>query len=238
MNLLAISTSTPRWSVWLHRQDGWQRAAEADAGRGTGQRASLTRMVWNLLAEAGIQPGELQRVVADTGPGSFTGLRQGLALARALAWAHATPTHGVSSLHAMTLTAQPLLQPKDTLAVALAARVDVDFVGLLRDGALVERVLCAADSLAWWQANRPNVLGIPEGDHGRALAQLALSQGARLLSVHPDAEAMGRWSLAQPDASSDLAPRYLAVSEAEHHAGVAVPEVTLEAFDRNRSASA
>ena len=228
MNLLAISTSTPRWSVWLHRADGWQRAIHAEAGRGTGQRASLTQMVWDLLAAADLKPGQLQRIVCDIGPGSFTGLRQGLALARAVAWAHGIPTRGVSSLEAMALVARDQLAKTETCVVALPARSDVDFIGF----AGTERALNAAEAAGWWPSVRPSALAIAPTDHGRSLARLAVSHGARLLDVWPDAETMGRLALAQPDAMSPLTPRYLAVSEAEHHAGVSMPEATLPALDR------
>ena len=233
MNLIALTTSTSHWSVWLHRRDGWQRAVHAEAGRGTGQRASLTRMVWQLLAEADLQPADLQRVVCDIGPGSFTGLRQGLALARALAWANAIPTHGVGSLQSMAWAVQSQLAAGQTCAVALPARADVDFIGLGNGAAFTERALTQPDALAWWQEFRPDVLAIPAADLGRSLAKMALTQGAQWLELHPEAEAMGRWSLAQPAATSTLAPRYLAVSEAEHHAGVAIPEIMVAAIDRS-----
>ncbi len=233
MHLLAISTSTPHWTVWLHRGDGWHRGVAAEAGRGTGERASLTRLVWDLLAAAELQPAELQRVVCDVGPGSFTGLRQGLALARALAWAHGIPTHAAGSLDAMAWQTQPLLLPHDRLVVALPARADVDFIAL-RDGqTLHEQALTAAEAPAWWQHAQPTVLAVPAADRTRALARLALGTGARVLEVQPEAETMGRWSLSQPIAASALTPRYLAVSEAEVNAGVAMPEVTLLAEDRS-----
>ena len=231
MHLLAISTSTPHWSVWLHRADGWQRAILADAGRGPSlanqqdERASLTRMVWDLLAAADLQPADLQRVVADVGPGSFTGLRQGLALARALAWAHGIPTHGASSLYAMALAAKAELQPDQTLAVALPARANVDFVGWQNGTAWQEAAVNAEDAAAWWRRERPALLVSAAPDPRGTLAQLALQHGARILTLQPQAEVMGRWSLAEgPSAASELTPQYLAVSEAENKAGVAVPD--------------
>ena len=236
MHLLAISTSTPRWSVFLHRDDGWSQSVTADTGRGLGQsntdpRASLTRMVWDLFAEANLQPADLQRVVCDVGPGSFTGLRQGLALARALAWAHGIPTHAVGSLHAMAL--ESCGESGQKLVAAIPARAHVDFVGVGTADDWKEQLLSADDAAAWWQQERPEVLAMAGADQGGALAQLANAQGARILARWPRAEVMGQWSLRQTgNVASELVPRYLAVSEAENKAGIAVPERTLVADDR------
>src|SRR5205823_6258237 len=54
-----------------------------------------------LLERAGAEPRELSRLVVGTGPGSFTGVRIGLAAARALAFALELPLAGVSTLDAL-----------------------------------------------------------------------------------------------------------------------------------------
>lgn len=54
-----------------------------------------------LLAGAGLAPADLTGVVAGTGPGSFTGIRIGLAAARGLALALGVPVAGVSTLAAL-----------------------------------------------------------------------------------------------------------------------------------------
>jgi len=54
-----------------------------------------------LLREAGAERSELTGVVVGTGPGSFTGLRMGLAAARGLALALDVPVAGVSTLDAL-----------------------------------------------------------------------------------------------------------------------------------------
>lgn len=57
--------------------------------------------VHHLTRSARVDLGELQAVVAGTGPGTFTGLRIGLASARALGFGLGIPVHGVGTLDAL-----------------------------------------------------------------------------------------------------------------------------------------
>ena len=74
-------------------------------GERTGRPASLLEDVDALLGDADAEPSELRRIVVGTGPGSFTGLRMGLAASRALALALDIPVAGVSTLDALAASA-------------------------------------------------------------------------------------------------------------------------------------
>ncbi len=66
-----------------------------------GHDARLAPLVAELLAEAGRTPQDLARIAVVIGPGSFAGVRVGVAFARGLALALGAPVAGITSLEAM-----------------------------------------------------------------------------------------------------------------------------------------
>ena len=76
-----------------------------------GHAETLLPMIETVLREAALAPAVLDLLVVTIGPGSFTGLRIGLAAARGLALARALPALGVTSFDAVTVddtATQPL----------------------------------------------------------------------------------------------------------------------------------
>ena len=78
-------------------------------GERVGATGRLLEDVDELLAATDAAPSELARLVVGTGPGSFTGLRMGLAAGRALALALSVEVAGVSTLDALAAGAPPAL---------------------------------------------------------------------------------------------------------------------------------
>lgn len=94
MLTLAFDTSTPRSNCALV-EDG------ALLGEKETRAVSLLAAAEELLELAGLVPASIDRVVCGIGPGSFTGIRIGLAVARGLALALNIPLAGVSTLAAL-----------------------------------------------------------------------------------------------------------------------------------------
>jgi len=97
--LLALDTSTDAATACLAR-DGEVLAESMTRGRSTAAQRLLDD-VHHLARAARISLDELDAVVAGTGPGTFTGLRIGLASARALGFGLGIPVHGVGTLDAL-----------------------------------------------------------------------------------------------------------------------------------------
>lgn len=94
MLTLAFDTSTAVAPVALVRD-----------GDVLGERLSTASRVLadadELLREHGLEQGDISRLAVGTGPGSFTGIRIGLAAARGLAFSLSIPVAGVSTLDAL-----------------------------------------------------------------------------------------------------------------------------------------
>jgi tRNA threonylcarbamoyladenosine biosynthesis protein TsaB len=95
---LVLDSATARAVCGVVR-DGRELAFASAEGGHAAQRALL--LVDEVLARAGCTPQDLARIVAGCGPGSFTGLRIGIATARGLALGLGVPCAGVSTLAAL-----------------------------------------------------------------------------------------------------------------------------------------
>jgi tRNA threonylcarbamoyladenosine biosynthesis protein TsaB len=92
--VLALDTATDRATCALSREGVVLGERTSKAGRVLADADELLRSV-------GLKPAALEGIVVGTGPGSFTGLRIGLASVRGLALALGVPVAGVSTLDAL-----------------------------------------------------------------------------------------------------------------------------------------
>jgi tRNA threonylcarbamoyladenosine biosynthesis protein TsaB len=107
MIVLGFDTSTPSTAVALRLADGHANEARDDpqAGAHPGHATRLLDMAQALLNEAAVTWSEIDRIAVGLGPGTFTGLRVGIATARGLAQSLSTDLVGVSSPHALAVAA-------------------------------------------------------------------------------------------------------------------------------------
>ena len=101
MKLLALETATRAGSVALLAGDRFVGEREFDS-REEGVVAACDR----LLGEAGLGAHELDGIAASVGPGSFTGVRIGVAAAQGIALAAGIPTVAVGTLEGMAWLAR------------------------------------------------------------------------------------------------------------------------------------
>jgi tRNA threonylcarbamoyl adenosine modification protein YeaZ len=94
--IAAFSSSSPIASVALLGEEGELIGSASETAPMAASGACL-RLLDTLLREAGRELGEVSLFVADVGPGSFTGTRVGVVLAKTLALAQGTKTAGVSA---------------------------------------------------------------------------------------------------------------------------------------------
>ncbi|OGC90390.1 MAG: tRNA (adenosine(37)-N6)-threonylcarbamoyltransferase complex dimerization subunit type 1 TsaB [candidate division Zixibacteria bacterium RBG_16_53_22] len=93
-------------------------------------KTMLHTFILSVLSQAGHKISDLEGVAVAIGPGSFTGLRVGLAAAKGICWATKLPLAGVSSLMAIAHCAN--IAAKEVVAVKDARREEFYFGGFTR----------------------------------------------------------------------------------------------------------
>ena len=99
MLILAFETSAKAASVALLEQG--KLLGEQYQNTGLTHSQTLMVMAEDLLKQCGKTVSQVQAVAVAEGPGSFTGVRIGVAAAKGFAWGSRIPCYGVSTLEAM-----------------------------------------------------------------------------------------------------------------------------------------
>ena len=143
---LGFDTSTPSTAVGLRLAAGDVLQARDDPRPGAhpGHTTRLLALAAELLGQAGIGWDGVERIAVGRGPGTFTGLRVGLATARGLAQSLSAELVGVSSLQALAEGAGS----DATLAVIDARRGEVFAAAYVADQRGASRELMPARALA------------------------------------------------------------------------------------------
>jgi tRNA threonylcarbamoyladenosine biosynthesis protein TsaB len=127
LKILAFDTATRATSVALalsDREPALELRDDPNPGERPRHTTRLLPLIGELLGQASASFDELDRIAVGVGPGTFTGLRIGIATARALAQARSIPLVGISTLHSLAVAVEGDLASEDDVACGY----DVDTV--------------------------------------------------------------------------------------------------------------
>lgn len=229
MIVLGIDTATSRASVALARGEDIAALLGLD-GRGR-HAGDLLARIDALLAGAGLRPSDLSGIAVTVGPGSFTGVRIGMATAKGLAYSLGLPLGGMSTLEALALAALPPAAPppKGLPAPRLCAAIEagrgevyaaifrLEAAGIGRETA--DRSWRPSDLVREVRGGGVAVVG----DAAATLAQAAREAGMDLEVIEPQPPLAGGLALwgcrtLRPGAAyrpGDLRPNYVRPSDVE-----------------------
>jgi tRNA threonylcarbamoyladenosine biosynthesis protein TsaB len=134
MIVLAIDTAGTACNVALLDHARGETLAVAGAEIGRGHAEQLMGFIDSGLDAAGIGMDAIGRIAVTIGPGSFTGIRVGVAAARGLALALSVPVVGVSVLQALAVSALEAAPGAPVLIVTDAKRDEVYLQSFDADG--------------------------------------------------------------------------------------------------------
>ncbi len=117
MRLLAIDTALEACSAAVLDTEGGGIVAQESHAMVRGHAEALMPLIQRVMGASRIAFAELDRIAVTVGPGSFTGLRVGIAAARGIGLAAGKPVVGLTTLAAF---AAPLIAADDSLPVVAA----------------------------------------------------------------------------------------------------------------------
>jgi tRNA threonylcarbamoyladenosine biosynthesis protein TsaB len=161
MLILAIDTALDACSAAVLDTAQNKMLAQESQAMKRGHAEALMPLIARVMKESGVAFDSLDRIVATTGPGSFTGLRVGLSAARGIALAAGKPVVGVTTL---TAYAAPAVSEagEHPIISAIDARHDHVYLQVVsgNGGALVSpRVAPVAEALDAARFGSPHLVG-------------------------------------------------------------------------------
>jgi len=224
MILLAIDTASTLCAACVY-----DSAADKELGRvvldlGKGHAEHLTGVVDDAMRQAGVGFPELGRIVVSVGPGSFTGVRVGVAAARGYALALNIPAVGVTTLEAIAAETRSLAGARILMTALDGGRGEIFLSVYDGDGALlfgpVATTLQGAAALA--REHMPLLVGTAAkavADEARAGLELGAHGSTADIGVYARLGATG-------DVGEKPKPLYLRDADAKPQAGFVLPRIS------------
>lgn len=211
MRVLAVDTSLGACSAAVLDGDAVRARRSESMDRGHQER--LAPLVAEVMASADLPFDRLDRVAATVGPGSFTGLRVGLAFAKGLALALDRPLLGIGTLEA--LAAGGTSAAGEVVAAVIDARRGRVHLQAFRDGAPLDgpaslEIETARALAAAWAAAGPLRLVGP----GAALLAEAAPAARVEASAACDPAALARLAAGRDPTAAPPVPLYLRGADA------------------------
>ncbi len=224
MRWLAIESATLVASVAVGSDD--QVLAEMTSRVALTHSERLLPMIDQVLRMAEMKLPDIDSIAVSAGPGSFTGLRIGLATAKGLAHAHHTPLYAVSTLEALAWqqpagVVVPLLDARrQQVYTAVFERQEKDLLTLMSPTAMALSELLASPLL---EGGSVRFVGEGAGIYqGQILERIPQALFANPLHDWPRASSLALVALAtgqQPVTVEELRPAYIRASQAEQRLG-------------------
>jgi tRNA threonylcarbamoyladenosine biosynthesis protein TsaB len=221
MNILAIDTTMAACSAAVLRSRSGDLLARRFEAMERGHAEALFPMISAVMDEAGLSFAELDRIAVTLGPGTFTGVRAGLAAARGLALAANLPVAGAGSLAVMAMgciteTDEP--ERSEGFMVAHDARRGELYCQFFdRRG----QALCEAEIMTAGEAAEklPVAMSLIAGSGAAAIAvegeRIGRRLAAKLPGLLPDAGQLARLALHLPPSERPPVPLYLRAPDAK-----------------------
>ncbi|MBS0294998.1 MAG: tRNA (adenosine(37)-N6)-threonylcarbamoyltransferase complex dimerization subunit type 1 TsaB [Proteobacteria bacterium] len=208
--LLALDTALDACTACLLDGDRVLAAGSEPMPRGHQERLAV--LVDELMAEAGVAFSALDRIGVTVGPGSFTGLRVGMAFAKGLGFALGKPVAGIGTLEALAASHSS----QDLKAAVIDARREQVYVQAFRGGAAASQpealgVADAAELLIKLDPSGPSLL---IGSGGSLLAE-AFPKAVLDGRSGADPVALARLVAAAVEPSGPPEPLYLRAPDAK-----------------------
>ncbi len=225
MRILALDTALPAASVCILDSGTTQPLASESIPMERGHAEALMPLIERVMAQSEIGFASLDRIAVTVGPGSFTGIRIGIAAARGIALARGIAAVGVSTLAAF---AAPLLfgEGDGIVAAAIDARHGHIFFTAYGPGGHVlasPRILPIKDACRLLGGGKVRAVG----SGARLLQQEASRLGIDIAvlddALAPDIVAVARLGLAADPGNAPARPIYLKAPDVKPGVSQALP---------------